>query len=329
MVVAGCVRCAGPVYEDTAYSELESVWQHLRVYSIYQWKDTSWIPPDPYRFSSPAALMMAIPDTINSKEHFTVYNISTFADQSAEAAATVTAVDNGTVTVDTLTDSTVCVKITGFAYESTASEFMELLPAMAPFPYLVIDLRGNTGGYIDQVQPIIDAFLPEGEPYIHAREREYDRDTRTARTVDHYWRTEKTAEYALVNKKVTVLMDRYSASASEILIVALKETSVNATLVGDSSYGKGIGQIEISRRNRPGMKITYLQLEGISKIGVYHKVRIGPDINLGAATDSPQALLAAVRVHEPTRTVLRKSRSATNDSRPVSTVVERFIEETE
>jgi len=325
LIAGSFFNCAGPVDEDTRYSELESVWQHLMVHSIFQWNDSTWVPQDPFVFANPSALMNAIPDTINDSYHFTAYGVGTFASVSGSVTSDVTG-GNPTVVVDTLTDSTVCVTIREFAYEQTWPEFEALLRSVATFPFLIIDLRGNGGGYIDQVQPIADAFLPADTAYLHVREREYDRSTRTAKTVDHLWKSKKPVRPELSTKKVTILMDHGSASASEILIVALKEKR-NAVLVGSTTYGKGIGQIEIVRRDRPGMKITSLQFSGVKKIGNYHRVGIAPDVTLGPLVDQRAALLAAVRVNEPAASTLRSVRALRKTAVSPGQVVEKRLYE--
>lgn len=320
-------NCAGPVELDTRYSELESVWQQLKVHCIYQWDDSSWVPEDPFAFSSPAALLHAIPDTINDSYRFTRYATTQRNEGSVSLRSALGAA--ATVGVDTLTASTVRIWIKGFAYQQTWPEFEAILPAVASFPFVIIDLRKNGGGYIDQVQPIVDAFLPKDAAYLQVRERVYDNATRTAQTVDHLWKTTKPVRPELDGKKVTILMDGFSASASEILIVGLKE-NMDATLVGTTSFGKGIGQNEIMRRNRDAIIIiTSMQFRGIEKIGGYHRVGIAPDISLGASVNNDTvALLAAVRVHEPRVSVLSAIRVLGKTTvSPLLVVEKRLYEE--
>lgn len=331
LVTAALLSCAVPVDEDIHYSELESVWQHLQAYSIYQWDDSTWLPENYLSFPNPSALMEAIPDTLHG-DHFTVYNAFFSVGYLTTAGSASGYPVSSTVMLDTLTDSTVLITISEFAYESTdyagtANEFMTLIEDIDSFPNIVIDVRQNRGGYIDQVQQIIDAFLPKGVQYIKARERQYNAATRTSKTVEHFWETAKHSHSALGGKKIAILMDDYSASASEILIVALKERA-NATLLGDTSYGKGIGQIEIPRRERPGMKITYLQLSGVSKIGTYHHTGIAPDLYLGGDTNNDRrALLAAVRVNEPGANILLNTSSLPKRAvAPAQVVEKRFTE---
>ena len=90
---------------------------------------------------------------------------------------------------------------------------------------LIIDVRSNTGGYLKAAQDIASLFLEKGK-VIYSLESKNKKEVYKDKT------TEK-REY-----KVTVLINEASASASEILASALKD-SYNASLVGKRSYGKG------------------------------------------------------------------------------------------
>ncbi len=324
--------CAGPVDENAPdYSEFESVWQYLKVYSIYQDR----VPEDPFVFPTYCSLMHAIADTLYGR-NYTIYNDADCNAQNMGNSVSLAGIPPGedkpvsigrtvglelrkTVFFDSLTDSTACIRIKHFTqgdidydssgklvqYDYTSETFFEILSEVAPFPNVIIDLRANGGGAIDEATNIIDAFLPFGTPYILAREREYQVDTRTARTLEwHAWKTVETARFELRGKKIVILMDGNSASASEIVIAALKDGPTGATLVGTRSYGKGIGQIRLQRRDRPMLQITFLQLKGISeRTGAYHHLGIEPDISAGGLSE--EWLLTAVQVHEPGVTRLR------------------------
>ena len=90
---------------------------------------------------------------------------------------------------------------------------------------LIIDMRGNTGGYLDQAEEIANLFLSEGD-VIYSLEKkgeieEYKDDT------------EEKREYRIV-----VLVDGTTASAAEILASTLKD-NYDAIIVGKTTYGKG------------------------------------------------------------------------------------------
>ena len=90
---------------------------------------------------------------------------------------------------------------------------------------LIIDLRGNTGGYLSMANSIANMFLKKGK-VIYSLEGKTTRNTVLDTTDEER------------NYDIVVLIDSSTASASEILAAALKE-SYGAILVGTTSYGKG------------------------------------------------------------------------------------------
>jgi carboxyl-terminal processing protease len=248
----------------------------------------------------------------------------------------VNATTRQTVNIDTLTNSTVRISISSFEYGITYNEFISVLPGARTFPFVVIDLRGDGGGDIDDAMQIVNAFLPAGTSYLMARERAYDAGAHTARTINwRPWVTEDVARPELNGKKITVLMNSGSASASEILIAALKDCR-GATLVGNRSYGKGIGQIKISRRGRQTIQITFLQMRryirnssGVvvfdSSASEYHEKGIPPDV-IATGTDAQQ-LLAAVRVNEPSISQLLRLRKTAVATTPTPVAGYRIVYE--
>ncbi len=109
-----------------------------------------------------------------------------------------------------------------------AAEALESLKAQGAAS-LVLDLRGNPGGMLDQVLAVADLFLGEGELVASTR-------TRTETTRAYY--TEDEDAFGL---PVVVLVNGDSASASELLAGALKDHGA-ATVMGTQTYGKGIVQ---------------------------------------------------------------------------------------
>lgn len=90
---------------------------------------------------------------------------------------------------------------------------------------LILDLRNNTGGYLESAEKTASLFLEKGK-LIYSLE---SKDS----TTKYYDKTEEHTNYPIV-----ILINGQSASASEILASALKD-SYGATLVGEKSYGKG------------------------------------------------------------------------------------------
>jgi hypothetical protein len=304
LIGALCLGCSRyPVAADGAnLLELESVWQYLKAYSI--WQDSIPLAQDPFVFDSTVQLLASVNDTFHGY-NYTRYTDDTLALPQAKLAAVAAGAESTTVLWSRITDSTAYVRITEFKHDTTDSAFRSAMPFFSQFPKLIVDLRSNLGGDIDAVDSILEYFLPANTPFISAKYRAYDDSTRTAKTVGwEQWTTKHDHSPTLVNAHVAVLTNGLSASASEILVAGLKDGRRGrgidtAILVGETTFGKGIGQIVISRSylGKRDLKITFLRLKGISdRIGVYHRKGIAPDVQ---ATNSLAQLNAALLALEP------------------------------
>ena len=108
---------------------------------------------------------------------------------------------------------------------------------------LVLDLRGNGGGLVDQAVAIADLFLKQNMLVLSQRERD---DTINYKTED---------AYDADGLPLVVLVDRFTASASEILAGALQDYK-RATIIGERTYGKGVVQTAFPASNGAVVKIT-------------------------------------------------------------------------
>jgi carboxyl-terminal processing protease len=159
------------------------------------------------------------------------------------------------------------IQITSFS-EDTAKDFQNTLTKLekANIEGLVLDVRGNPGGYLQSVEEILKQFVTKEQPYIQIEERNGDKQ--------QYFST-------LSKKKgypVTVLIDKGSASASEILAGALKEAS-GYEIVGVTSFGKGTVQQAVPMGDGSNIKLTlykWLTPEGnwIHKKGVEPTIKV-------------------------------------------------------
>ena len=130
---------------------------------------------------------------------------------------------------------------------------------------LVIDLRDNPGGWVDDAQKVADMFLEEG----NVASLVY-RDG----TTELYTTTTDSKENPI---PLVVLVNEYSASASEILAGALQDRG-RATIVGTQTFGKGVVQYVLPVGTRgAGMQLTVAQYYTPNGNEV-HKVGITPDI---------------------------------------------------
>lgn len=126
---------------------------------------------------------------------------------------------------------------------NTDSQFKTQLEKLETeeFDSLIIDLRGNSGGHLTTVENMISEFLDNSHVI-------YQIETKT-KTTKYYSNGKETKKYPIV-----LLVDKDSASASEMMAAALKE-SYGATIVGKTTYGKGTVQ-ELQNNNGNQYKIT-------------------------------------------------------------------------
>lgn len=295
--------------------ELESVWQYLKVYCI--WQDSIPLANDPFTFATPELLLASVNDTLYGF-NYTKYD-STELPSGMKAASVSASAPDTTIYVTSLTDSTVLLQITEFKEDTTYPAFQSVLSTLARFPKIIVDLRNNGGGSIDAVDSIMEYFLPANTAFIKARYRDYNDTNRTASTVDWTpWTTKHDRSPSLVHSQLALLVNGGTASASEILTAGLKDGRASlgddtATLVGETTYGKGMGQIVISRTyiNKRDIKITFLRLKGLSpRTGVYHRKGIAPDLSVANSLPRSDAqLTAALHFLEPSTNGLQVAKS--------------------
>ncbi len=141
---------------------------------------------------------------------------------------------------------------------------------------MIVDIRGNPGGQLDICVNICDMFLDEGV-IVYTLDRQQHR-------MDYK------ATNGKVEMPVAVIVNGESASASEIFAAALKDYGI-ATIVGTTTYGKGIVQTQYQfPSDGAGMQLTtsaYYTPNGMS----IHKTGVTPDIVVEAAETTQQTLL--------------------------------------
>lgn len=156
------------------------------------------------------------------------------------------------------------IQISSFISNSTPNEFLEALENTDKTKGLIIDLRGNTGGLLQNAIFITNMFIQKGKIVSIVGRNGYHYDVMAQDTnVD-------------INKPVILLINGASASASEIFSGAMKDYH-KAKLIGTKTYGKGMVQKIIPMPNETGLNLTiakYLTPDGTD----INKTGINPDI---------------------------------------------------
>ena len=144
-----------------------------------------------------------------------------------------------------LDDQTGYVKLKNFG-ENTYYEMLVALAQLSQedFHQLVIDLRSNTGGYLQSAVQIANEFLPRGKLIVYTEGRHSPREN---------YRSDGRGSYQ--HLPLVVLIDEISASASEILAGAIQDND-RGTIIGRRSFGKGLVQKPIEFGDGSMMRLT-------------------------------------------------------------------------
>jgi len=135
------------------------------------------------------------------------------------------------------------VKMESFA-ETTTDEFKRALDEMKDITGLILDLRDNGGGLLNQAIAVSGFFLPRGELVVSTRGR-----------AEGSARRYESPGSEKLDIPLVVLINRASASASEIVAGALQDHD-RALIVGETSFGKGLVQSVYTMSNDTGMLLT-------------------------------------------------------------------------
>ena len=168
-------------------------------------------------------------------------------------------------------NSTGIIKLTSFT-NTAASEFKKALLNLQKenIENLIIDLRSNGGGLLNEAVKIVNFFIPKGQEVVSTKSR--------LKEMNRSYVTQ--APPIAENLKLAVLIDEYSASASEIVAGSLQDLD-KAVIIGNTSFGKGLvqqtkpvsfgGQIKLTvakyytPSGRCIQKLDYSSMQGSSK----------------------------------------------------------------
>lgn len=201
-------------------------------------------------------------------------------DETIEFTITREKINQEYVSNQTLAQGIEYISVTSMGSESDTQKFVNIWNSLESknTEAVILDLRGNGGGLIDMAQRMIEVIMPsEGELFLQLRYRE------DGKGLESYYTTGEGFEL----KKLVVLVDGNSASASEIVAGSLQDLGA-ATLIGTQTYGKGVGQYHLTMPDGSKLILTSLEML-LPTSGYYNEIGLTPNIIIeydGVAVDA-------------------------------------------
>ena len=144
-----------------------------------------------------------------------------------------------------LDDKTGFVKLSQFARTSYQELMLAMLELRAQgMRNLIFDLRGNSGGYLDQAIVIANEFLPAGNLIVYTEDRNGEQMKQFSN-----------GKGISTDINLVVLIDEESASSSEILAGAVQDND-RGTIIGRRSFGKGLVQSQLPYKDGSALRLT-------------------------------------------------------------------------
>ncbi|MBD3109816.1 S41 family peptidase [Bacillus sp. AGMB 02131] len=169
-----------------------------------------------------------------------------------------------TVYAEMLDNGIAQIHLTTFS-TSTTDELVAALEEMSSqgMKGLVLDLRGNPGGIMEQAINIANMFVPEGKTIFQVEDPDGNRQVYKADGSDK------------IDVPIVILVDNGSASASEIVAAAAKE-SAGIKVIGETTYGKGT--VQTAQEFNDGSNLKYTSAKWLTPDGNWiHEKGIQPD----------------------------------------------------
>lgn len=154
---------------------------------------------------------------------------------------------------------------------------------------LIIDLRNNGGGIVDQALQIADYIADKDSVLLYEVDKNNNETIKKAKTEP------------IINMPIIILTNENTASASEIVAGALKDLG-KAKTVGTTTYGKGVIQQILSLSDGSGLKVTIEEYQTPNKNKI-HKIGIAPDVEV----ELPDSVENEFNVKESEDTQLQKA----------------------
>ena len=155
----------------------------------------------------------------------------------------------------------------------TKNTYVEFIKALNNLKELgarqfILDLRGNPGGYMDQAILIANEFLPQGRKIVYTK----------ARTEENHMEALSDGTGTYLSEPLAVILNEYSASASEIIAGAIQDND-RGIVVGRRSFGKGLVQTQIDLPDSSAIRITVARYYTPSGRSIQKEYKIGESIN--------------------------------------------------
>lgn len=150
-------------------------------------------------------------------------------------------------------------------YEEFKQKWEEL--AKQNITSLMIDLRNNGGGIVEEATNMADMMVDKGKTLLITASKNKEEEQTKAKQ-------EKT-----IHVPIVILVNENTASSSEILAAAVKENNENVTIIGTKTYGKGVIQTIFSLTDGSGLKLTTSEYYTPNHNAI-NKIGIKPDIEV-------------------------------------------------
>ena len=166
-------------------------------------------------------------------------------------------------------DGCLIVELDSFG-ETTADEIVRYLDAYPQIDRVIFDVRNNGGGYQSAIRDVLGLFIGPNEVYL------IQRDVDGNEFADH---TPADTKYYDQIEKVVILTNPETASAAEVFSITMKEKAKNVTLVGETTFGKGVIQGNKSLNNGGVLKMTNYYWYSPSGVSI-NKTGVVPDVEV-------------------------------------------------
>ncbi|MGL4411493.1 MAG: S41 family peptidase [Bacteroidales bacterium] len=158
------------------------------------------------------------------------------------------------------------IRVNKFA-SNTYEEFLRSLAKLSQSNVkgIIVDLRGNSGGYMDAAINMINEFLPKDRLIVYT-------EGENSKRVDAY----SDGKGSFKDMPITVLIDEWSASASEIFAGAIQDND-RGIVIGRRSYGKGLVQQQIALYDGSAIRLTIARYHVPSGRCIQKEYKLGDD----------------------------------------------------